>query len=225
MKKREVHASVKDEKLVKKRRDEMIKGAVNLFKQKGFHRTTTREIAKASGFSIGTLYEYIRTKEDVLYLVCDSIYDSVRDRLQEALEANRGTLESLKLGIAYYFRVVDDMQDEVLVMYQEAKSLSKDALPYVLRKEIEMVSMFEDVIQRCVDNGELHLTEKEVQMIAHNIFVQGQMWGFRRWALQRVYSLDEYIELQTELLIQGIKHDQAKVPAGSKIQGQGESNE
>jgi TetR/AcrR family transcriptional regulator, cholesterol catabolism regulator len=225
MKKREVHASVKDEKLVKKRRDEMIKGAVNLFKQKGFHRTTTREIAKASGFSIGTLYEYIRTKEDVLYLVCDSIYDSVRDRLQEALEANRGTLESLKLGIAYYFRVVDDMQDEVLVMYQEAKSLSKDALPYVLRKEIEMVSMFEDVIQRCVDNGELHLTEKEVQMIAHNIFVQGQMWGFRRWALQRVYSLDEYIELQTELLIQGIKHDQAKVPAGSKIHGQGESNE
>jgi TetR/AcrR family transcriptional regulator, cholesterol catabolism regulator len=227
MKKREVHASVKDEKLVKKRRDEMIKGAVNLFKQKGFHRTTTREIAKASGFSIGTLYEYIRTKEDVLYLVCDSIYDSVRDRLQEALESNRGTLESLKLGIAYYFRVVDDMQDEVLVMYQEAKSLSKDALPYVLRKEIEMVSMFEDVIQRCVDNGELQLTEKEVKMIAHNIFVQGQMWGFRRWALQRAYSLDEYIELQTELLIQGIKQDQAKVPAGrqNSLQGQGESNQ
>jgi TetR/AcrR family transcriptional regulator, cholesterol catabolism regulator len=225
MKKREVHASVKDEKLVKKRRDEMIKGAVNLFKQKGFHRTTTREIAKASGFSIGTLYEYIRTKEDVLYLVCDSIYDSVRDRLQEALDANRGTLESLKLGIAYYFRVVDDMQDEVLVMYQEAKSLSKDALPYVLRKEIEMVSMFEDVIQRCVDNGELLLTEKEVKMIAHNIFVQGQMWGFRRWALQRIYTLDEYIELQTELLIQGIKQEQAKVPDGRKIQGQGESNE
>ena len=49
----------------------MIKGAVTLFKEKGFHRTTTREIAKAAGFSIGTLYEYIRTKEDVLYLVCD----------------------------------------------------------------------------------------------------------------------------------------------------------
>ena len=57
--KREVHASVKDEKLIKVRRDQMIKGAVSLFKLKGFHRTTTREIARASGFSIGTLYEYI----------------------------------------------------------------------------------------------------------------------------------------------------------------------
>ena len=55
----------------------MIQGAVKLFKEKGFHRTTTREIAKEAGFSIGTLYEYIRTKEDVLYLVCDSIYDEV----------------------------------------------------------------------------------------------------------------------------------------------------
>jgi AcrR family transcriptional regulator len=205
MKKKEVQASVKDERLVIKRRDQMIKGAVTLFKQKGFHRTTTREIAKASGFSIGTLYEYIRTKEDILYLVCDSLYDQVRDRLQKDLDHNRGTLESLKLGIAYYFKIVDEMQDEVLVMYQEAKSLTKDTLPYVLRKEIEMVAMFENLLSRCVQNGELVLSEKQVKMIAHNIFVQGQMWGFRRWALQKVYSLEEYIELQTELLFNGLQ--------------------
>jgi TetR/AcrR family transcriptional regulator, cholesterol catabolism regulator len=204
MKKREVHASVKDEQLVVKRRDQMIKGAVTLFKEKGFHRTTTREIAKASGFSIGTLYEYIRTKEDVLYLVCDHIYDEVQNRLQKDLDTKKGTLQSLERGIANYFRVMDELQSEVLVMYQEAKSLNKDALPYVLRKEMEMVAMFEDVIARCVENGEISLSEKQVQMIAHNIFVQGQMWGFRRWALQKLYTLEEYITLQTELLISGI---------------------
>jgi len=204
MKKREVHASVKDEQLVLKRRDQMIKGAVALFKEKGFHRTTTREIAKASGFSIGTLYEYIRTKEDVLYLVCDHIYDEVQERLQKDLDTKKGTLQSLERGIANYFRVMDELQSEVLVMYQEAKSLNKDALPYVLRKEMEMVAMFEDVIARCVENGEINLTEKQVKMIAHNIFVQGQMWGFRRWALQKLYTLEEYIALQTELLFSGI---------------------
>ncbi|MBT2688666.1 TetR/AcrR family transcriptional regulator [Bacillus sp. ISL-47] len=206
MKKREVQASVKDERLVKKRRDQMIKGAVTLFIQKGFHRTTTREIAKASGFSIGTLYEYIRTKEDVLYLVCDSIYDQVAERLQKGLDTNQGTLESLEQGIADYFKVVDEMQDEVLVMYQEVKSLTKDALPYVLKKEIEMVGMFEHVITLCVENGELDLPEGKIKMIAHNIFVQGQMWAFRRWSLQKLYTIDEYIQLQTDLLFQGIKN-------------------
>lgn len=204
MEKREVHASVKDEQLVSMRRTQMIKGAVTLFKDKGFHRTTTREIAKAAGFSIGTLYEYIRTKEDVLYLVCDFIYDEVKDRLQKEVNQNPGTIENLRLTIAYFFQVMDDMQDEVLVMYQEAKSLSKDALPYVLNKEIEMVKMFEVVISHCVENGELRLSEEEISLVAHNIFVQGQMWGFRRWALQRAYTLEDYIDIQTELLIGGL---------------------
>ncbi|WML46426.1 TetR/AcrR family transcriptional regulator [Neobacillus sp. PS3-40] len=205
MKKQEIKASVKDELLVEKRRNQMIKGAVTLFKEKGFHRTTTREIARAAGFSIGTLYEYIRTKEDILYLVCDSIYDHVRERLQKDLDPKKGTLNGLRLGIANYFRVMDEMQAEVLVMYQETKSLTKDALPYVLKREIEMVEMFEELLIHCVENGEINLSEKQVNIIAHNIFVQGQMWGFRRWALKKLYTLEEYIELQTEFLLSGIK--------------------
>ncbi|RHW40222.1 TetR/AcrR family transcriptional regulator [Neobacillus notoginsengisoli] len=204
MKKREVKASVKDELLVRRRRSQMIRGAVALFKQKGFHRTTTREIAKASGFSIGTLYEYIRTKEDVLYLVCDSIYDQVSGKLLKGLTGKGGTLEHLKLAIADYFRIVDEMQDEVLVMYQEAKSLSHDALPYVLRKENEMASMFGKLLARCVENGEIHLSEKEAELISHDIIVLGQMWAFRRWSLAKRFTLEEYIDHQTELLLSGI---------------------
>jgi AcrR family transcriptional regulator len=209
LEKREVLASVKDERLVEKRRTQMIKGAVTLFKEKGFHRTTTREIAKAAGFSIGTLYEYIRTKEDILYLVCDFIYDEVQEKLQKEIEQSDGTLESLKLTIAYFYKVMDDMQDEVLVMYQEVKALTKDALPYVLNKELRMVGMFEKVITKCVENGELSLTEKQISLVSHNIFVQGQMWSFRRWALHKQYTLQEYVELQTQLLIQNV--------SGSKV--------
>ncbi len=205
MKKREVHASVKDERLVKKRRNEMIRGAIALFKQKGFHRTTTREIAKEAGFSIGTLYEYIRTKEDILYLVCDSIYDEVQDRLEEDLDCHQGTIASLRRGVENFFRVMNEVQEEVLVMYQEAKSLSRDALPYVLKKELAMVAMLEQVIQLVVDNGELKMAPKEVTMLAHNIVIQGQMWGFRRWTIQKQFDLEEYIKIQTDWIFEGLK--------------------
>lgn len=182
----------------------MIKGAVTLFKEKGFHRTTTREIARAAGFSIGTLYEYIKNKEDILYLVCDSIYDHVTERLEEDINYRTGNLDSLKAAIAHHFRVMDEMQDEVLVMYQEAKSLTKDALPYVLNKENELARVFEQMIRRCVETGELHLTETEIPLIAHSIIVQGQMWGFRRWVIQKRYTLDQYIEIQTNLILFGM---------------------
>lgn len=204
MKKQQIQASVKDERLVEKRRDEMIKGAVALFKKKGFHRATTREIARESGFSIGTLYEYIRKKEDILYLVCDSIYDGVNTKLERGIDIEQGTLAGLKQGIRNYFRVVDEMQDEFLVMYQETKSLTKDALPYVLQKEKEMASILENMLNRCVENKELFLTKEQVQLLSHNIVVLGQMWGFRRWIIQKKFTLDEYIDMQMDFLFNGI---------------------
>ncbi|MBD8013275.1 TetR/AcrR family transcriptional regulator [Planococcus wigleyi] len=201
-KKREIASSVKDESLIEKRREQMIRGAVTLFKEKGFHRTTTREIAKAAGFSIGTLYEYIRTKEDVLYLVCDSIYDEVNTRL-DRLDIEQGSINVLVTAIEHYYTLIDDMQDEFVVMYQESKSLPKDALSYVLNKEIEMVALFERLLTQCVDNGEIKMTPKEVVMASHHLFVQGQMWAFRRWAL-RDFTIQEFIDMQTKFLLQGM---------------------
>lgn len=203
MVKHNVHASVKDEKLVALRREQMIKGAVQLFKQKGFPRTTTREIAKAAGFSIGTLYEYIRTKDDVLYLVCDSIYEHVKERLEEVVCTEKGSIESLKIAITNYFKVMDELQEEVLIMYQEVRFLSKESLPYVLEKEFQMVGMFENILEQCTENGTFTLNKKEIQLLAHNIFIQGQMWGFRRWALQKLYTLEEYTEMQIRYVLQG----------------------
>ncbi len=195
---------VKDQQLIKKRREQMIKAAVTLFKQKGFHRTTTREIAKESGFSIGTLYEYIGSKEDILYLVCDAIYDEVRENLMQRLNHDVEGIESLKSAIAALFKVIDDLQDEVLVMYQESKSLPKEALTYVLQKENGMVAMIEEVIKECVVRGDLHLSEDEVKLGANNILVQAHMWTFRRWVVQNKYSLEEYTDLQTNLILKGL---------------------
>lgn len=201
--KREVKSSVKDEKLIEMRRDQMIRGAVKLFKDKGFHRTTTREIAKEAGFSIGTLYEYIRTKEDILFLVCDSIYEEVLNRLS-VLSTEDGTITGLKSAIHQYFTLIDDMSDEFLVMYQESKSLPKDALKYVLKKEMEMVAIFEKSLQSCSDSGELRIKLEEIQIAAHHVVVQGQMWAFRRWALQADYTIEKYIEVQTDQLFKGL---------------------
>ncbi|RXJ02856.1 TetR/AcrR family transcriptional regulator [Anaerobacillus alkaliphilus] len=195
---------VKDQLLIKKRREQMIKAAVTLFIQKGFHRTTTREIAKESGFSIGTLYEYIGSKEDILYLVCDSIYDQVSENLKKRLKQDVEGIDSLRYAIAALFRVIDDLQDEVLVMYQESKSLPKEALRYVLQKEFEMTELIQEVIQECVTKGHLELTDQEIYQSAHNILVQAHMWTFRRWAIQNKYTLDEYTEIQTNLFLNGL---------------------
>lgn len=93
------------------------------------------------------------------------------------------------------------MQEEVLVMYQETKSLPKETLPYVLKKETEMVEMMEEILADCKKENVLNLSEKEMKLVTHNILVAGQMCTFRRWALRRHFTLEEYIDMQINQLI------------------------
>lgn len=203
----QVPSSIKDQNLVEKRRNQMIKGAVSLFIEKGFHKTTTREIAKASGFSIGTLYEYIRTKEDVLFLVCDSIYERVKDRMEQVIDTEKKTIDSLIHAVTSYFQLMDDMQDEVVVMYQEVKSLPRDSQEYVLQKEKDMLEMLTQVIRNSISTP---MSEQDISLVANNIFIQGQMWGFRRWMLQKEFTLESYTERQVHFLLEGLNVNSLK---------------
>ncbi|MDV2583126.1 TetR/AcrR family transcriptional regulator [Alkalibacillus haloalkaliphilus] len=200
---KEISSSIKDESLIVKRRAQLHKGAVTLFKQKGFHRATTREIAKAAGFSIGTLYEYIRKKEDVLFLVCDAIYDEVKARMEAVIDTDTTSESSLFQAVESYFQLMDELQDEVLILYQELKALPKDAQEYVLNKEKEMLRLFEIILENSYKDI---LTQDEITLISNNIFIQGQMWGFRRWVLQKEFSLEQYTQHQFSLLKNQLAH-------------------
>lgn len=198
-----VQSSIKDENKIIARRQQIIDAGVKLFKEKGFHRATTRELAKAAGFSIGTLYEYIRTKEDVLFLVCDNIFNEVTKCLTD-FPSDTGTIEGLKKAIRHYYLLIDQMPEEFTIMYQETKSLQKAAMHYILDKELEMVAIFERILKDCVEAGNLSLSEDAIYLAANHIVVQGQSWAFRKWALQKRYTIDQYINLQTTMFLQGI---------------------
>ncbi|MEW9676372.1 TetR/AcrR family transcriptional regulator [Lentibacillus sp. L22] len=199
---KQILSSVKDHELIEKRRKQMIQGAITLFKEKGFHRTTTKEIAKASGFSIGTLYEYIRTKEDILFLVVDSIHHQVRHQLEAIIDLASPSIENFISMMRSYFRLMDDLQEEVLILYQEVKSLKKDSRDYVIKKERDMVTILERALTACLPQA---ISKQDAELLANNIFVQGQMWGFRRWILQKQFTLEEYTNGQIEYLLRSLR--------------------
>ncbi len=196
-----IESRVKDKQLVELRRMEIVKAAVELFVRKGFHRTTVREIAQKFGMSVGTLYEYIRTKEDILYLVCDYIHTSVSERVRPSLEITGSTIERLRNAIRSYYVIVDEMQDYVLFLYQETKSLSYNARKYVFKSEEEMTSIFEEIILQGIEDGTFSIGKKDVNFLANEIMVTAQMWAFRRWILQKNYTLEKFIELKSSLVV------------------------
>ncbi len=199
---RDIPTEVKDAGLVAKRRRQIVDASVQLFFQKGFHKTTTREIAKAAGFSIGTLYEYVTSKEDVLYLVCQAIHLEMESRIKERLRFSGPAAAALKAAIEVYFTVCDQMSDHILLIYQETKSLPPEPRRFVLAHEERITEIFADLLRRGVADYSLKpLDQAQIGLMAHNITVLGHMWTFRRWALSPRYSLEQYLALQSALIL------------------------
>jgi AcrR family transcriptional regulator len=198
---KEVPTQVKDPELVSRRRRQIVDAAVSLFIRKGFHKTTTREIAKAAGLSIGSLYEYVSSKEDILYLVCEAIHAEAEAHIREAVRRTSGGREALAEMIREYFLVCHRMSDHILLIYQETQSLPSKWRQRVLENDIRFSSLFKDVLARLAATGNLPgLDEGTLDLVAHTITVLGHMWTFRRWFLMRRYTIEEYTAVQTALI-------------------------
>jgi len=54
---------------VQARRGQILKAAAAVFSEKGYHRATSKDIAAAAGISEGTIYNYFRSKSDLLVAI------------------------------------------------------------------------------------------------------------------------------------------------------------
>lgn len=72
----------------------IIAAATKLFLEKGFSATTHRQIAKESGFGLGTVTYHYRAKEDMLRLLMEELMDYHLDIIEETAEKSGDTLFS-----------------------------------------------------------------------------------------------------------------------------------
>ncbi|MGH2578987.1 MAG: TetR/AcrR family transcriptional regulator, partial [Actinomycetota bacterium] len=63
------YARVGDADLVERRRAQIIEAATRLVARQGFAKTVVRDIADEANISVGLVYEYVRSKEDILFLI------------------------------------------------------------------------------------------------------------------------------------------------------------
>lgn len=210
---KEIPTLVKNQALVEQRRRQIVDAAVTLFIQNGFHKTTTRQIAQAAGISIGSLYEYIATKEDVLYLVCDAIHAEIEHGVAEALERAKRGKNPLAEVVREYFMVCHRMNDHILLIYQETQSLPDKWRRIVLENEIRITGIFTGVLAKLMASGDIpRISPQQLDLMAHNVSVLGHMWTFRRWFLGRHYTIEDYIRHQNAFIL-SMCHTEEPAPA------------
>jgi AcrR family transcriptional regulator len=114
--------SSRRERRIAARRTLILEAAARLFAEKGFHRTTTKDIAEAADVSEGTLYNYFENKDEMLMGIMTLLVDAQRVdlRLSDGLpvEARRflmAMLQSQREMVEQKGAMLQSVLSEILV--------------------------------------------------------------------------------------------------------------
>jgi AcrR family transcriptional regulator len=110
-----------------RRRESLLGVAAKVFAARGYHRTTMRDLSRASGMSLAGMYYYVRGKEDLLFEIQRGCFERVRRGAAEAVAGAATPDERLVAFIRHHVTFFAHHMDEMKVLSHEAESLSGPA--------------------------------------------------------------------------------------------------
>jgi TetR/AcrR family fatty acid metabolism transcriptional regulator len=84
------------------RRERIIESALTIFAEKGFQEATISEISKAAGVSDATVYEYFKSKEELLFAIPEEITENSIRETEKVLPYLRGAESKLRAVVQSY---------------------------------------------------------------------------------------------------------------------------
>ena len=186
------------------RRAELLRSAARLFRRKGFHATSTRDIAADVGMQSGSPFYHFKSKGALLYAVMEEGMRSAIARQQQALQRAEqtatGSEARLRILIRNHFDILlGPGSDFIPVMLYESRSITprqRDALTE-LQGEYEVP--WTPVLQDLHRSGQLKADVKLARLLIFGALNWSAQWYDRR----KGASLDELTDAAMKLFIGG----------------------
>ncbi|MGH7964699.1 MAG: TetR/AcrR family transcriptional regulator [Candidatus Binatia bacterium] len=232
---------IRDPELRQQKRQEVADAAFGLFLKEGFHRTTTRDIARRAGVSAGAVFTYFKDKEDILFHIVSHEQEKTETQLVQML--HQLTQDATGMGtdpetvfvrvFTAFLRAIDQYGRFILLAYQETKSLNQQARQALIAREKRLQAILSEAIGYGVERG--RFGPDHIALKAHNIIVLAHAWAIRRWAFAgMVDSVEEYIAallpqvlamLESGTIGEATKRERRRTTAPSRLEQGGGSQE
>jgi len=152
-------------------RDRIVRAAIEVFAEHGFHRATMQDIVRKSGLSVGAIYTYFKSKSELILAGCDLITDQELGELRERLAAVTDFRERVATALGFFFDQFEEQRSgtgtSVLMTLAWAEVDADPAIrEMVRRRRREIVGPTALLLQEGVVRGELP-PWLDVESVAH----------------------------------------------------------
>ena len=197
-----IKTKIKDAELVRKRQKQIYRGAMKVFQKKGYHAASIREIARAARISLGSLYDYIEKKEDILFLVHSNILEELYQDYDEISGKQGNFINQFVKLIKEGFYSSSFLRDEILFIYTETKSLDRKDRKEILKREARYVRFMESLIEEGNRQGVFDC--KNPSIYANIMTFLMIILPLRGWNILRENKEEELLDELISLLLKGL---------------------
>ncbi|HAL62349.1 MAG TPA: hypothetical protein DCP08_08095 [Chloroflexi bacterium] len=170
----------KKEELAQKRSAQILEAAARVFALKGYHAATTKEIAAEANVAEGTIYNYFRSKRELLLSM---ISDFADESLQLAMTrpSSKSDKEFLTTLLKDRFTLIDQNMNLVRVILREM--MLDDNLRYFFFEQVlsKLSSQLGDLLKTRMEEGVFRNLDAVIAVHA----MMGSFLGFILLGLDR----------------------------------------
>lgn len=200
---RAITSQIQNESLVVERRERIIKAAITVFRQSGFHEATTKDIAREAGMTQSNLYNYVSSKQDVLFMVCEHLVGLYQSAVDAAVAANKTAHGALVEALRAIITVMSSHCDELQLLYNETHALEKADRRLVLSLISKLILAFEDLLKNYErDHG--NCSVKNRRIAANLLSFVPAMVALRSWDLAGHASKEEVNKALLQFILSGL---------------------
>ncbi|MFL1592209.1 TetR/AcrR family transcriptional regulator [Rhodococcus ruber] len=182
------------------RRKQVLDAAVTVMQRTGFHQMSMQALADEAGVSVGLIYKYFGGKEDVLLATILAILDAFRDQLEPAMDAvGDDPIDRLVAGMRRYIEIVDENLDATVLTYRESRTLDAAGRARIKELEVESSAPLRAALDAGIEAGVMNPVD--VDLMVFDIMLLAHGWALKHWHFGAIYSLDDYIRLQTRFVL------------------------
>jgi AcrR family transcriptional regulator len=136
------------------RMEEILNRAAELFYEKGYHATTIEDVAHQVGMLKGSLYYYIRSKEDLLYELLLGIIVQGVENVEKSIEGIEDPTERLKRAVEAQIDHIIQNQIKVGLFLHEFDTLSGKRQKRIQEEMLKYQKIFVDTIRQGQKQGD-----------------------------------------------------------------------
>ena len=191
------------------RKRQILTSAIKVFGERGFQNATISEIAGNAQMGDATIYEYFKSKEDLLLAIPVEVTKELIPQINDHMMGIKGAFNKLRKFIWWYLNFFENNPEYGSIVLLELKT----SRTYISTEAYQSARTFYKVVLDIIIEGqEEGAIDKEIDVyVARSICVGAIEHMIIRWLLKdRRYSVTQYADQLIDLLINALKAPSAE---------------